>query len=156
MEKKMKKNGSMLKIFVMGVCGVIFAVMAVTPVSGQADATMTAFDILDRIDKNMVYKTAYTEMDMIIHTGRRVITKSLISYSRGNEQSFIEFLSPARDKGSKILKSDDIIRVYYPSAERVQRLSGHMMRKSMMGSDFSFEDMTERSKKMRGGVFGED
>jgi outer membrane lipoprotein-sorting protein len=64
-------------------------------------------------------------------------------------------LSPARDKGTKILKIGDIIKIYYPSAERVMRLSGHMMRQSMMGSDFSYEDMTERARKMREEYSGE-
>ncbi|MCK4943468.1 MAG: outer membrane lipoprotein-sorting protein, partial [Candidatus Aminicenantes bacterium] len=108
-----------------------------------------AMDILDRIDQNMVYKTAYAESEMIITIKNRVITKKLISYSEGNKKSFIEFLSPARDKGTKILKIEDIVKIYYPSAERVMRLSGHMLRQSMMGSDFSFEDMTERATKLR-------
>ena len=107
------------------------------------------FEILDQIDKNMTYKTAYVEMDMIIQIKNRKITKSLISYSEGNEKSFIEFLSPARDKGTKMLRSEGIIKIYYPSAERIMRLSGHMLRQSMMGSDFSYEDMTERTKKLR-------
>ena len=73
----------------------------------------------------------------------------MISFSEGNTRSFIEFLTPARDKGTKMLKLDDVIKIYYPSAERVMRLSGHMLRHSMMGSDFSYEDMTERSKKLK-------
>lgn len=109
----------------------------------------TVAEILDKIDQNMVYKTAFVEADMVITINKRVITKSLTSYAEGNNRSFIEFLSPARDRGTKILKIEEIIKIYYPSAERVMRLSGHMLRQSMMGSDFSFEDMTERSKKLR-------
>jgi len=109
----------------------------------------TAFDILEKIDKNMVYTTAYAEIDMVITIKNRVITKQMTSYARGNEKSLIEFHSPPRDKGTKILKIADIVKIYYPSAERVLRLSGHMLRQSMMGSDFSYEDMTERAKKMR-------
>ncbi len=108
-----------------------------------------AMDILDRIDQNMVYQTAYAEGEMIITIKNRKITKSFNSYSQGNEKSFIEFLSPARDRGTKILKIEDIVKIYYPSAERILRLSGHMLRQSMMGSDFSFEDMTERATKLR-------
>lgn len=109
----------------------------------------SALDILAKMDKNMVYRTAYSEVEMNIVLQGRTISKSLMAYAVGNEKSFIEFLAPARDKGTKILKVDDVVKVYYPSAERVLRLSGHMLRQSMMGSDFSFEDMTERSKKLR-------
>lgn len=124
-------------------------------VTGFSQQGLSAFDILDKIDQNMVFKTAYAESDMIITVKNRVITKSMISYAEGNEKSYVEVLSPARDKGTKILKIDDIIKVYYPSAERVMRLSGHMMRQSMMGSDFSYEDMTERATKMREEYTGE-
>ncbi len=113
------------------------------------EETISAEELLDRIDKNMVFKSAHMEADMVITVKKRVITKRFISYSVGNEKSYMEFLSPPRDKGSKILRLDDIVKVYYPSAERVMRLSGHMLRRSMMGSDFSFEDMTERAKKLR-------
>lgn len=114
-----------------------------------SEKSLTPFEILDKIDNNMVYKKAYSEIEMRIHIKGRTIIKKLISYSKGNNRSFIEFTSPARDKGTKILKIGKIIKIYYPSAERVLRLSGHMLRQSMMGSDFSFEDMTEKSKKLR-------
>lgn len=116
---------------------------------------LSPFDILDRVDKNTFFTTAYAEIDMVITIKNRKITKTMISYSEGNEKSFIEFLSPARDKGTKMLKVNDIIKIYYPSAERIMRLSGHMLRQSMMGSDFSYEDMTERVKKLREEYTGE-
>jgi outer membrane lipoprotein-sorting protein len=114
-----------------------------------AQGSLTAEQLLDKIDQNMVFNTAYAEIDMIITIRNRTITKSFISFSQGNDKSFIEFLSPARDKGTKILKQEGIIKIYYPSAERVMRLSGHMLRRSMMGSDFSYEDMTERATRLR-------
>lgn len=110
---------------------------------------ISPFDILDKIDKNMVYTTAYAVVDMIITIKNRKIIKTMTSYSKGNEKSLIEFLTPVRDKGTKMLKVNDIIKIYYPSAERVMRLSGHMLRQSMKGSDFSYEDMTERTKKFK-------
>jgi outer membrane lipoprotein-sorting protein len=122
-------------------------IFGITPAFTQQQPT--AADILDRIDQNMVFDTTYSETDMIITIKNRTIEKSLISYARGNEQSYIEFLTPPRDRGTKILKIGDVIKIYYPSAERVMRLSGHMLRRSMMGSDFSFEDMTERATKLR-------
>jgi outer membrane lipoprotein-sorting protein len=128
--------------------------MCVTALSLTAQ-TPDAFDILEKIDKNMVFNTARTEIDMVITIKNRTITKKMTSFSEGNTRSFIEFLSPARDKGTKMLKLDDVIKIYYPSAERVMRLSGHMLRRSMMGSDFSYEDMTERSKKLKEEYAGE-
>jgi outer membrane lipoprotein-sorting protein len=133
----------------------IFVMVYFICVAGFAQEKMSAFDILDKIDQNMVFETAHAEIDMIITIKNRVITKKMVSYSKGNEKSFIEFLSPPRDKGTKMLKIVDVVKIYYPSAERVMRLSGHMLRRSMMGSDFSYEDMTERSKKMKEEYSGE-
>jgi outer membrane lipoprotein-sorting protein len=138
---KLKKNIILIVL--------ITLVIFINPMVAQEKQNPSPFEILDQIDKNMIYKTAYVEMDMVIQIKNRKITKSLISYSEGNEKSFIEFLSPARDKGTKMLRKDNIIKIYYPSAERIMRLSGHMLRQSMMGSDFSYEDMTERTRKLR-------
>ena len=110
---------------------------------------LTAEDILTRIDDNMVYESAYSEIDMIITIGKRVIKKELISYAEGIEKSFVEFLSPARDRGTKMLKVGKVLKIYFPSAERVMRLSGHMLRQSMMGSDFSYEDMMETAEELK-------
>ncbi len=129
------------------ICLSIVMIFTVIPVCfSRAAPSKSADEILDKIDQNMIFKTAYSEIEMIITTKNRTINKTMVSYARGNEKAYIEFLSPPRDKGSKILKSEDIIKVYYPSAERVMRISGHMLRRGMMGSDFSYEDMTERSK----------
>lgn len=106
-------------------------------------------DILAHIDKNMVFNTIYAEIDMNVTIKNRVITRRMVSYSQGNEKSYIEFLSPPRDEGTKILKIENIVKIYYPSADRVMRISGHILRQSMMGSDFSYEDITERAKRLR-------
>jgi outer membrane lipoprotein-sorting protein len=110
---------------------------------------LTAEAILARIDDNMVYETAYSEIDMTITIGKRVIKKELVSYAEGIEKSFVEFLSPARDRGTKMLKVGKVLKIYFPSAERVMRLSGHMLKQSMMGSDFSYEDMMETAEELK-------
>jgi outer membrane lipoprotein-sorting protein len=110
---------------------------------------LTAEEILAKIDQNMVFQTAYSEIDMIITIGNRVIEKKLIGYSEGIEKSYIEFLSPARDRGIKMLKIGKVLKIYFPSAERIMRLSGHMLRQNMMGSDFSYEDMTETAEELK-------
>lgn len=128
----------------------LFATIAFILLTGKtAGDELTAEEILAKIDQNMVFKTAYSEIDMIITIGKRVIEKKLISYSEGIEKSFIEFLSPARDRGTKMLKIGKVLKIYFPSAERIMRLSGHMLRQSMMGSDFSYEDLTESAEELR-------
>ena len=124
-----------------------------SPVAGIASASqektmLTAEEILSERDHNMAFESARAEMEMIIHLGQRQITKKLIIFSEGRIKSFIEFLLPARDRGTKMLKIEKILKIYFPSAEKIMRVSGHMLRQSMMGSDFSYEDMTETAEEL--------
>ncbi len=125
--------------------GMVILTLIPNPSPGQE---LTAEAILARIDDNMVYESAYSKVDMIITIGKRVIKKELVSYAEGIEKSFVEFLSPARDRGTKMLKVGKVLKIYFPSAERVMRLSGHMLKQSMMGSDFSYEDMMETAEEL--------
>jgi outer membrane lipoprotein-sorting protein len=68
------------------------------------------------------------------------------SYTVGNEKSFTEYLSPVREKGTKMLKLDKEMWLYSPSTDRTIMISGHMLRQSVMGSDLSYEDMMEDRK----------
>lgn len=106
----------------------------------------TADEIIDRIDKNMSAKTRVTTSKMIIHGKRKDRTIVSKGYSEGNNKSFTEYLSPEREKGTKMLKLNDRLWIYSPSADRIIQLSGHMLKQSVMGSDLSYEDMMEDRK----------
>ena len=42
-----------------------------------------------------------------------------------------------------MLKLDNVLLTYSPQTERVIQISGHMLRQSVMGSDFSYNDIME-------------
>jgi len=120
---------------------IILAVFLTTNLSAQ-----TADEILDRVDRNMSSENRIFESAMIIH-GRRISrTITSISYSVGDKKSFTEYLSPAREQGTKMLKLEDQLWIYSPSTDRTIQISGHMLRQSVMGSDLSYEDMMEDRK----------
>jgi hypothetical protein len=83
---------------------------------------------------------------MIIHGRRTNRTISSRTYSVGDKQSFTEYLSPAREQGTKMLKLEDKLWIYSPSTDRTIQISGHMLRQSVMGSDLSYEDMMDDRK----------
>jgi len=110
---------------------------------------MTAQDtnkILQDIDKNMSAETQVVEATMVIHGRRNSRTMTSISYSEGTKKSFTEYLSPAREKGTKMLKLGNEMWIYSPSTDRTIMISGHMLRQSVMGSDLSYEDMMDDRK----------
>jgi outer membrane lipoprotein-sorting protein len=86
------------------------------------------------------------ESAMTVHGKRNSRTMTFKSYTEGNKKSFTEYLSPARDKGTKMLKLDKELWMYSPSTDRTVMISGHMLRQSVMGSDLSYEDMMEDRK----------
>ena len=103
-------------------------------------------EILKKVDANMSSDTQVSESQMIIHGKRKSRIVVSRGYSEGDKRSFSEYLSPAREKGTKMLKLEDRLWIYSPSTDRTIQLSGHMLRQSVMGSDLSYDDMMEDRK----------
>ncbi|WP_430817769.1 outer membrane lipoprotein-sorting protein [Carboxylicivirga sp. RSCT41] len=116
---------------------VIFGCLALGMQAQSAD------EIMQRIDRNMSSDNRIVESSMTIHGRRNSRTITSVSYTVGTEKSFTEYLSPAREKGTKMLKLDDKLWTYYPANDRIVQISGHMLRQSVMGSDLSYEDMMD-------------
>lgn len=106
----------------------------------------TAEYVIKKVDENINSENRITLNRMTIRgkRGSRVIESR--SWSVGDKKALTEYLSPAREKGTKMLKLDDELYIYSPSTDRTIRLSGHMLRQSVMGSDLSYEDMMEDRK----------
>jgi outer membrane lipoprotein-sorting protein len=102
--------------------------------------------ILQDVDKNISAETRIVESTMVVNGRRNSREMTSISYSEGTKKSFSEYLSPAREKGTKMLKLDKEMWVYSPSTDRTIMISGHMLRQSVMGSDLSYEDMMDDRK----------
>jgi outer membrane lipoprotein-sorting protein len=100
-------------------------------------------EILQRVDRNMFAETKVVVSEMVIHGRRDTRTVESKSWQRGNRDGFTEYLAPAREKGTKMLKLGDDLWTYSPSADRIILISGNMLRQSVMGSDLSYEDMME-------------
>ncbi len=102
--------------------------------------------ILDKVDKNMSSKNRIIESSMTINGKRNSRTVTSKTWSEGSKKSFTEYLSPAADKGTKMLKLEGKLWIYSPSTDRTIQISGNMLRQSVMGSDLSYEDMMDDRK----------
>ncbi len=107
---------------------------------------LTGNDILKKVDNNYTAGNRKSDTTMIIKGRRTTRTIKARSWIQGIDKSFTEYLSPAREKGTKMLKLKDELWIYSPSADRIIRIAGHMLRQSMMGSDVSYEDSMEDPK----------
>jgi len=103
-------------------------------------------NILEDIDKNLSSQNRIVVSKMVVHGQRGSRTIESKSWSIGDEKTFTEYLAPAREKGTKMLKVKDNLWMYSPSTDRTIKISGHMLRQSVMGSDLSYEDMMDDKK----------
>lgn len=114
-------------------------VVIITPVSA-----MTAEEIINKRDKNEYLEAARVESEMLIVNGNRKMSKTMESFIEG-DNGLTHFTNP-RDRGTKFLKRNDNLWMFFPDAEDIVKISGHMLNQGMMGSDFSYQDMMESDK----------
>jgi len=99
--------------------------------------------ILERVDENIGSDNKVSTSEMIIHGRRGSRSLKSKSWLQGTDKSFTEYLAPPREQGTKMLKLEDQLWIYTPSTDRTIKISGHMLRQSVMGSDLSYEDFME-------------
>ncbi len=110
---------------------------------GYTQAPLPAEEILRKIDANLSSQNRILVSKMIIHGRRESRTVEAKSWVQGMEKAFTEYLAPAREKGTKMLKLGDQLWMYSPYTDRTIQISGHLLRQSVMGSDLSYEDMMQ-------------
>jgi outer membrane lipoprotein-sorting protein len=111
-------------------------------------APPTAEQLLAAMDGNLTFESRQSRMVMTVE-GRRVRTYELVSSARGEEDAAIEYVAPTREKGTRMLKLGGELWIFMPTVDKVQKISGHMLRQGMMGSDLSYEDlMTSRATRL--------
>jgi len=107
-------------------------------------AEMTAEEIINKRDNNEYITSVKAEAEMIIVSGGRRITKTMLILS-DKKNALVEFTNP-QDRGTKFLKREDNLWMFFPDAEEIIKISGHMLNQGMMGSDFSYQDIMESDK----------
>ncbi len=125
-----------LWILVLGLVGLVLP---------PASAQPTAAELLAAIDRNLTYEARYARASMEVVKPRRTKTYELQTWGRGVDDGATEFVAPAREAGTRMLKRGDELWMYLPTVEKTQKISGHMLRQGLMGSDMSYEDLLETS-----------
>ncbi len=115
--------------------------MLLIPISISAQPSGN--ELLKKVDENRITDTQIATSKMIINGRRGSRTVEAKSWQKGADDSFTEYLAPAREKGTKMLKLGDQLWTYTPSTDRIVLISGHLLRQSVMGSDLSYEDLME-------------
>ena len=114
-------------------------------VSSSVVLAMTAEEIVNSLEENEYYSSAYIEAEMIVVQGNRTREMRLNSIVEG-DNALVEFSHPPAERGTKFLKRGDTLYLYFPEAEDIMQASSHMLEQNMMGSDFSYQDMMEGNR----------
>lgn len=119
-----------------------FSILIMLSLTAALAWSQSAEEIIRRVDSNQAFKS-------IEYTGRMEITlagdtriKTMKAYAIGDSKAFIEFTNP-EDRGIRMLKLDKNLWMYFPKEQDTVKISGHLLKEGMMGSDISYEDAME-------------
>ena len=132
----------MYKVFLLG----FFFFSLVLSSSLKSAEAIDAQKLLEQVDDNLWSNTKFISGRLIIDNGRKIRTLTQDSWMEGIDRSYTHYKSPAREKGTKMLKIKGKLWMYTPRTDRKILIAGHLLRQSLMGSDLSYEDMMEDHK----------
>ena len=119
----------------------IFMITAIIALSGSFADALSVEQIMAKYDANDNFKTCRMKAELSV-TDKFGTTKTTFeSYQQKNSNTLI-IVADGPDAGQKILRLENSVYLYYPDAEELIRLQGSALKDSIMGSDFSYEDLT--------------
>jgi outer membrane lipoprotein-sorting protein len=121
-------------------CAALAAVIAAA--AAAAAPGQSVDEILARADANMSYETIRYSGRMEITIGGETRYKTMDVVARGTNKAFAEFTNP-EDRGTRYLKLEKNLWIYFPQEQDTVKISGHLLKEGMMGSDVSYEDALE-------------
>jgi outer membrane lipoprotein-sorting protein len=105
-----------------------------------AHAAPTGEEILARMDKNRDFQSTISTAKMTIQSGKEIRTKTMkMEGLPAKRKSIVEFTNK-EDRGTRYLMIGQDLWIYFPEEDDVVKISGHMLKDGMMGSDVSYED----------------
>ena len=120
------------------------AMAALAVIATPALPAQSAEEILAKVDANESYTTIRYHGRMEITIGGETRYKTMDAVGQGSTRAFVEFTNP-EDRGTRYLKRDKNMWIYFPKEQDTVKLSGHLLKEGMMGSDVSYEDALESS-----------
>jgi hypothetical protein len=126
--------------------GIICAAFFIDAVFGQT-AGESAASIIRAVDEKQ--RSASSRQDLIMTIYPDMADEgnkrefAIRSFSKGDNDSYMEFIEPKSIKGLRILSKGDDNWVFFPSTGRTRKIAGTSKKDSVqgVGGDFSYEDI---------------
>lgn len=87
--------------------------------------------------------SSHAIVEMTIRRNNSDRNLTMESWTQGDDKGLVRFTAPARDAGNATLQIGNRTWVYNPKLSQVIQLPASAMTQSWMGSDFSYDDMTQ-------------
>jgi len=129
----------------------ILSVLVLTALTLTAPAWAELTDpveILRESEKRHSADTEVSEISMVVypdlHNKDDFRQMRIMSYGRGNDDSYMEFITPRAITGLRILSLDQDQWIFFPSTGRVRKVAAKSKSSSVrgVGGDFSYEDFS--------------
>ncbi|GMR25697.1 MAG: outer membrane lipoprotein-sorting protein [Ignavibacteria bacterium] len=108
----------------------------------------TGNEILAKVDSVMNAPKDMTAIEKMTLTDKDGSQKDRDTkiYQKGSEWRLVRFLTPADVKGVGFLRlASDRLYLYLPAFRKVRRIASSVKNENFMGTDFSYEDMSQSS-----------
>jgi outer membrane lipoprotein-sorting protein len=124
-----------------------FALSAMLLVATPAlAAEPTAAELLAKVDRALTaFHDAVFESRLVLRQADgKAREYQFTIYQKNPGRRLVRFSAPGDVKGMGVLvENDETMYVFLPGFQRVRRMGAHIKNQSFMGSDFSFQDMSE-------------
>jgi outer membrane lipoprotein-sorting protein len=127
---------------------IVCTIVGLIPAQTATGQTLTAKQIIEKMEAQMRGNTLYAEMTMTTVRPRYTREVTMKTWMKGEKYSMVLITAPARDKGTAYLKRDKEIWNYVPNIDKLIKLPPSMMSQSWMGSDFSNDDLVRESSNI--------
>jgi outer membrane lipoprotein-sorting protein len=135
-------KGTIMRNRLMRFAATAFGLAASLAAFAQAAQPPSADEVLARLDYNSSFKSIRYSGRMEITIGGETRVKVMTAIALGSDKALIEFTNP-EDRGIRYLKLAKDLWMYFPKEADTVKISGHLLKEGMMGSDVSYEDALE-------------
>lgn len=128
---------------------VVLGALAVAGMGTPAQSTAaepTIEELLDATDDVNRGESSKSTVTMQVKTKRYERTMTMNAWSRGEQDSLIRIVAPAKDAGTTTLKVGDDMWNYIPKIDRTMKIPPGMMSGAWMGSHFSNDDLVKSNR----------
>ena len=121
----------------------LFLLVPLASAQEQSDQELDATQIVRDSINHWRGVSSYTEMSMVIHRPDWERTMTMRAWTKGEDQSLVRVIDPAKDRGNGTLTDKNSMWSFSPKVNRVIKVPSSMMGQSWMGSDFSNKDVAK-------------